>query len=206
VPAQFLGLARLFIRRADVAAAETIAWQGPMIAEVSKRLDRGVHQRPEQLDELERQFRAMNREDLLPGERSAVLIKRIRRKMSVLYVWTTGGNRTQDDWCPKGLPTHAWNSEETLDIFACRLEFTPKAMDIKTVIVASVGVHALGRRFQRGFRNSDNAIKGDLAVLMAEARKTGLSGDKDFSIPCADGEWHGEVMRMDDSQGVGDQH
>jgi hypothetical protein len=63
------------------------------------------------------------------------------------------------------------------------------------VPVAALPLHALARRYQRGWDNSDVAICADLRALAAPITGT-LAAGEDFNIAVADGAWVGNVSEI----------
>jgi hypothetical protein len=63
------------------------------------------------------------------------------------------------------------------------------------VPVATLPLHALARRYQRGWDNSDAAICGDLRALAAPHPET-LAAGEDFNVDVADGAWIGNVTEI----------
>jgi hypothetical protein len=63
--------------------------------------------------------------------------------------------------------------------------------------IASVPLHGLARRYQRGWTNSAAAIKADLCALATTPEHVFMAGG-DFSVPAADdGKWVGVVTEID---------
>jgi hypothetical protein len=80
----------------------------------------------------------------------------------------------------------------TLIIYSGR--FTSGHIDIESVPVSAVSLHALARRFQRSFDSSDQAVLRDLSLLGVNAKD--LLNASPFRQPAGDGAWHGETVTV----------
>jgi len=74
----------------------------------------------------------------------------------------------------------------------------PATFTEATRLVAGIGLHALGRRFERGSDRSDGAVLRDLTVF-GRAWPAAASAGGDFEIPAlgGGGRWRGAVMGLD---------
>jgi hypothetical protein len=59
----------------------------------------------------------------------------------------------------------------------------------RSVVVGQIGIHALGRRFQRGFDNTENGVLDDLSGFVGAFAKAMRNSAKEFEIAAADGVW-----------------
>jgi hypothetical protein len=83
-------------------------------------------------------------------------------------------------------------AELALSVIDNRFQIGGGKMDFQPITLAVVSLHALARRYQRGFTNDDGAILHDLRMiaLAAPAFVSGKGGD--ICIPAGDGNWFGE--------------
>jgi hypothetical protein len=66
-------------------------------------------------------------------------------------------------------------------------------------LLADVGLHALARRYQRGWAADDNAVLLDLAPLGSSWASTAKAGGEfRIAAPAGQGEWIGEVTAVKD--------
>jgi hypothetical protein len=80
----------------------------------------------------------------------------------------------------------------TLIIYSGR--FTSGHIDVESVPVSVVSLHALARRFQRSFDSSDEAVLRDLSFISSNAED--LLNTTRFRQPAGDGAWHGETLTV----------
>jgi hypothetical protein len=71
------------------------------------------------------------------------------------------------------------------------------AVDDQATIKVIVGLHALGRFFQRSFDNSTPSLIIALAALLDEKNRTRGRGKLDIDVPCAVGTWRGGAAKLD---------
>jgi hypothetical protein len=90
--------------------------------------------------------------------------------------------------------------EDSLSLIVYSGRFTSGHIDIESVPVSAVSLHALARRFQRSFDSSDQAVLRDLSLIGLNAKS--LFNTSPFHQPAGDGAWHGEVVtvRTNDSR------
>jgi hypothetical protein len=77
------------------------------------------------------------------------------------------------------------------------VEFDEQAIASRFVSLASVSLHALARRYQRGWDKSDTAIFADLAVLAHDFREAVTLPR--FAVAVSKGAWVGEPMNAGES-------
>jgi hypothetical protein len=83
-------------------------------------------------------------------------------------------------------------------ITGCRLEHGAKGLVIEPVDFASVGFHALGRRYERGRDRSRIAMLADLAVLAVTAidHSGKHTEEMQFRVPVQRGYWLGVLAEV----------
>jgi hypothetical protein len=77
------------------------------------------------------------------------------------------------------------------------VEFDEQAVASRLVSLAAVSLHALARRYQRGWDTSDTAIFADLAVLAHDFRQAVMLPR--FAVAVSGGTWVGEPMNAGES-------
>jgi hypothetical protein len=78
---------------------------------------------------------------------------------------------------------------------------TPAAFECKRHAIAALGIHALARRYQRGFDNTDHAIKTDIAELALNTSRLLGAESQTFAISCPSGQWVGAIETASLSSG-----
>ena len=94
-------------------------------------------------------------------------------------------------------PQHWGVAERGLIVDGITLEVRPFMcrLDISTLV--HLGLHALGRRLQRGVDASEAAVLGDIRVLAQAHHTIADRGEgADFSVPVLGGSWRGSVERV----------
>jgi hypothetical protein len=186
---EFIGRARALKSRLDNAAhASEAAMQaifGPAAADYRRRSRKaGSSLRPETLLEIERDWHKIPTDGGL-----GVTTKRDRRSLFIEDVRIAPATITNEIW---GGPDQR---ETCLCIVRITLEISPKRVAWRTATIASLGLHGLARRFQRGFDISDQAVLHDLGLLATAAR--GLIKEapgSEFTVPTpSGGSWRGSV-------------
>jgi hypothetical protein len=84
--------------------------------------------------------------------------------------------------------------EHSLALIVYSGRFTRGHIDIESVPLSAISLHALARRFQRSFDSSDQAVLRDLLVLSSNAEE--LLNTTTFCQPAGDGAWHGECVAV----------
>jgi hypothetical protein len=78
---------------------------------------------------------------------------------------------------------------------------TPAAFECKRVAIATLGIHTIARRFQRGFNNTDRAIQIDISELALNVSRLLDAEGQTFAIPCPSGQWVGAIETVSLSGG-----
>jgi hypothetical protein len=140
--------------------------------------------RAEQLIDAERQFRFQ----VPAGARLALKVERDKSGLRIEEFRVAAGQFRFCSWTDGA-------SDADVGIVRVILEATAwGAVGATGVIVASISLHALGRRFQRGFNNTDEAILLEMRELaLWHAGIVEVWGN--FAIAGDGGTWCGEVAR-----------
>lgn len=186
VPFEFLGLARAFRARIGAEDAEVGRTIQGIVKPLQARRTRSATFRPEALVDAERQYR------MLPSTgRLALRIERDKRGLLIEEFRCAAG---QFKFC-------WWDSDATdPDIGVVKVHLRAHAWGVVGVtanIVVSVSLHALARRYQRGFNTTDEAILSDLRDL-ALRHDSIVEAFGEFSVACDGGHWVGEVAETAD--------
>jgi hypothetical protein len=141
--------------------------------------------RPADLIDAERQFRALPSAGRLP-----LKIERDKHGLKIQELRCAAGKIRFAEWA---------NDASDPDIGIMRIELTAVSWGPAFVagdLIASLSLHALARRYQRGFDTSDAAILSELrAMAMCHADIVETLGD--FAIAGDGGCWVGEVGLRD---------
>lgn len=185
VPAEFIGRARAFRARVgaeDAAVGQTIL---KIMRPLERRRKRSATFRPEQLIDAERQFR-----QLPSAGRLALKIERDKRSLRIEEFRVAAGQFRFCSWTDGA-------TDADIGVVKVNLSAVPWGpVGATGNIVASVSLHALARRFQRGFNTSDEAILSELRELAV--RHVAIAAAlADFSVACDGGSWVGEVAKID---------
>jgi hypothetical protein len=163
VAVEFKGKARAFMRRRVKESTQFVQTANSLDAKIRKRLDRGSTIRPEMMLDYERALRDRN-----PNPHTYFWDRRQAEMcmldsyycMSRIRAAGWGGPRIDS---PEEM-THL-NSEDSLDLHTGATRITREMLETRDHCALTVGLHALGRRMQRGFDCSDEAILVDLDHL-----------------------------------------
>jgi len=189
VPAEFVGLARQFLREVDaddLAAANAL---NPLLRPVAARQAREPrkHLRDGTLHRVEAAWRAIPRRFRLIFDTK---IDKRGRIGWLLEVGIAPCNLTSDDWV----------AHEPGALIMAHWFCAPRSGRLPSIVtLGTIGMHALARRFQRGRDRSHEAVLNDMLYL-AEAQTDQLHGKErfpdgtPFRIPVPHGLWAGEAM------------
>jgi hypothetical protein len=197
VSPEFTGMARSFLIEAEKSFLSLKAELEPIRYEMAKRLARRTQIRGEHIDEFER---------ILNTPRFCSLSRHPLNR--------DRGSRKLRGFCGLVGKTQAWkqswtSKEVVAELGVLWVDIRPHKMLITPTSVASVSLHALSRRMQRGFSTDREAVVDDLRtiVLQADAVYETLyhrvsqpdfvqrepTIDWQFAIKCRDGAWFGHV-------------
>jgi hypothetical protein len=187
VPAEFVGLSRLFRERMTNAAdvSNTIMRRICRSAHDTNNIRKGRGLRPDTLADLCRAWRAVP-----SGNRISLAISHQRRHCEIVDVRILPAMMTNN-----GRPSDT--AEAAVTIVAISLTASPEMLLTTSPTVATASLHALARHFQRARRTGDTALITDLGLL-ATAR---IAAPGPFSVATDNwGAWHGEVGSFTDAQ------
>ncbi len=71
------------------------------------------------------------------------------------------------------------------------------AVEDRTEVAAIVGLHALGRFYQRSFGDGERSLILALAALLDEKNRIRGRGRFDIDVSCAAGTWRGGTAKLD---------
>ena len=190
VPAEFIGRARAFRARIGAEDAEVGQTIQRIVAPLIARRRHKQTFRPEHLIVAERQFR-------LQVPAAARLTLKIERDRHGLRIEEFRAAAGEFRFC-------SWNSDAVdADVGVVRVVLDATAwqpLSFSGTIVVSVSLHALARRYQRGFDTTDDAILAELRDMAL--RHAGIvEAWGDFSIACDGGSWVGEVAKVEIGEG-----
>jgi hypothetical protein len=191
VSSEFMGLARHYIQRTTNLAALRDAAIYARFAEIDKRLAGGHVVRRESFFEILRMLRLLSAENRFALHH----LKVGAHGLTILEAYLGGSRGAYEKWGGVVAPNkmNAYNSELTVDVMVSRIALSPRQCGYEDECVASVGHHALARRFQKGFDNSADAIKEDLGRLLLNAED--LRSKSKFYLECrSGGAWVGNTV------------
>jgi hypothetical protein len=177
VPHEFVGQARLFCARFASAAKTASAAVLQIGADARAIVQRRPTWRSEHLSGFERQWR-----QTIPDEgRIGLEIERSKRALIIAELRLTRSSYKDIRWS-QPFPENS----VSLMLCTCRLT-TPAAFEIKRQAIATLGIHAIARRYQRGFDNTDRAILTDISELALNASQLLGANSQTFALPCPSG-------------------
>lgn len=183
VPAEFAGHARVFRNRILANDDRVGPAIGAITAYARDVLRRRHTYRPEHFKHLERAWRLT-----IPDMgRLAYAAKQGRDSLTI----------ADTRICSSTFHKAAWMSdfgEHSLTLIIYSGRFTSGHIDIESVPLSTVSLHALARRFQRSFDSSDQAVLRDLSLISRNAND--LLNTSSFRQPAGDGAWHGETVTV----------
>jgi hypothetical protein len=186
VPAEFVGLARQFRREADREEGEIIAALDPIIEPINQRL----HRYPE------RQLREGVFRHLadvwqsLPHDYQLAFRARTDprgRRGQIIEVRVHAVTMLSDKWDPDAI-------EPTISLTSHCVE-VPLVDRPATQTIASISLHALARRYERGCDRAHHAVLDDLrSIIRANINdEKSHPTDQPFRIPTQRGVWVGQT-------------
>lgn len=100
----------------------------------------------------------------------------------------------------EGFDEWAGASEPALVVMVVGVDLRRDHLDAKKAVLATIGLHALARRFQRGFDTSDEALFSEFRAIAAVANDI-IDAREVFRIQVPDGVWAGAVASVTDERG-----
>jgi hypothetical protein len=174
VSAQARGLARDFIRRADVDTTRHMG-QLKKILRPGLALDDGT------VTEAARAWEAA------PFGFRLAFTNELQEEGGLVWeVAVQGAPRSEITW--------AGDPEPSIVFRVTCLLATSTGTKLKTVFPVSVGLHALGRRMERGGKPQDDRLLQDLRVLLPWVSPPVEAVGRDVRISAQEGEWCGRIV------------
>jgi hypothetical protein len=193
VPYEFVGQARLFCARIDVASKTASAAVMQIGTDARAIVQRRPTWRGEHFSGFERQWR-----QTIPDEgRIRLEIERSKRALIISELRLARATYEDIRWSQP-------SPEASVCLMLCTFRLTtPAAFESKRLAIATVSIHAIARRYQRGFDNTDRAIQADISELATNGSQRLGSGaeNQTFAIPCHSGQWVGTIETVRLSSG-----
>jgi hypothetical protein len=179
-PRQFIGLARALraeITAEDAAATVTIE---RLVRPLYTRAQRHPVPRPDELAGVARAWR-----ELIPaGARLALSVAVKRKSIALDELRVSAIDFRFLNWSTADF-------EPGLAIIHVRLRIAPKTgFEFESPIIACASIHALARRYQRGFDTSRAAVLGDVGAL------ANLPAGDNWELAVRDGRWVGVTATL----------
>lgn len=183
VPHEFIGQARLFCARIDAAAKLASATVLQICADARAVVQRRPTWRAEHFSGFERQWH-----QTIPDEgRIRLEIARSKRALTITEFRLTRSSYEDIRW------SHPF-PEDSVGLMLCTFQLTtPAAFECKRLAIAILGIHAIARRYQRGFDNTDRAIQTDISELTMNVCRLQDADGQSFAIQCPSGQWVGSI-------------
>jgi hypothetical protein len=187
VPREFIGRARDLLKRLGEADARIEPAVRAVMMPLLRRLDRRPVLRRDMLIDAERRWR-----NLVPafGRLAMEVDGENLRSPCFIELRVVRGVSRRATWPDEG-------QEPGVLVGWHAVEFDERAMASWFVSLASVSLHALARRYQRGWDTSDTAIFAELAVLAHDFRQAVALPR--FAVAVPGGAWVGEPMNAGES-------
>ena len=188
VPAEFMRQARYFRDGLMSVSLECSARMNAIVAPLLARWRRSPIPRPETLLDAARAWRA------LPDfGRLDLTVTTGKRQLHIHELRVSASDFRAADWTV---------DEPGLSVLGVVLEVAPHRCVFDILSLATVSLHALARRYQRGFAITDAAIMHDLHML-AKAH-AGLAGgaatEFEVAVPSG-GRWVGNLLDVTNTKG-----
>jgi hypothetical protein len=186
VPAEFIGKARAF--RMAVAAEHPRAIA--TIDRIGQPLRAQVRLRQTPTASGLARAAAAWRSQVPAAGRLDLVIKQAASRLAITETRVGPAEFRFDFWSEGVAETAILITRTTLAVSGGQFKFD-------TILLASVSLHALARRYQRAFDNSDAAVGADLFALASSLSGAVDAGDE-FAVPLGDGRWVGNVTEIED--------
>jgi hypothetical protein len=182
VPVEFIGLARQFRNKVVAEEQAFLADIGPMVAPLRPRPRFRPVPRQALLKILGRAWR-----DSEPLGRLDLVVKYVKPRLDLIDIRAVPAKVYCESW--------PGDDEPALAIIVDHLGIAPPApLRESSTMLASLGLHALARRFQRGADRSDDAVKADLLALAHAAPDAVIDGGEFEIATPSGGRWVGAVV------------
>ena len=185
VPIEFIGRARAFRSAAVARHAEAVAATDRLAMPLQARFRLRQAPGPGAYARVARAWP----EQVPAAGRLDIAISATPARLAIVEIRTAPGTFRFDGWGAAAIETVLVVGRMTLRASPGRFVFDP-------ALVAAVPLRALARRYQRGFDNTDAAIRADLRALAMPAPEI-LDQGGEFTVPLADGCWVGEVAEIE---------
>ena len=87
--------------------------------------------------------------------------------------------------------------EPGLVVMQNRLDLLPRSAEFQPTAIATISLHALARRFQRGYGDDEQTVLGDIGGLVPVAADLIAAGPAPVRVPAlSGGKWSGEVAML----------
>jgi hypothetical protein len=182
VPAQFLGLARAYRARLAAQDADTASRFDAVAGALRSCLMRRPTVRPERLTDAARAWQ----NNTGPGRLRLEIVKSTKT-LDVREIRVTAAVGRFDGWAKDV-------TEPGIAIIGLQLEVGRRRFRFDDAMLVGLSLHALARRFQRGFDNSAGALAEDFRALAAMVTDTVLDSGGGVEIAVSGGRWAGVVM------------
>jgi hypothetical protein len=191
VPHEFVGQARLFCARIDAAAKTASAAVMQIGADACAIVQRRPTWRGEHFSGFERQWR-----QTIPDEgRIGLEIERSKRALIISELRLTRASYEDIRWSQP-------SPQNSVCLMLCTFRLTtPAAFECKRLAIAALGIHAIARRYQRGFDNTDRAMRTDISELALNFSRLLGAESETFAIPCHSCQWVGAIETVRPSSG-----
>jgi hypothetical protein len=187
VPVEFVGLARRYRSKIAVAHSHAEPAAERLIEPYRPRSGFEPWPRLTMLERLSRRWRA-----LPTGNRVPSASRYAAGKVEIADLWLT----------PARISLPTWADDELALCLTLRvIEIAPPDFSDTSLTVATVGLHALARRYERGVGRTDAAVLRDLLALgpgYLSTFREEVEAGADFAIPLpCGGIWIGAATELD---------
>jgi hypothetical protein len=190
VPHEFVGRARVLLRRLEAAEPEYVATMATIMLPLRDRHRRHAKLAAGDTMAAEKAWR----EKLPAFGRIAIETKSSRVNLHVRELRAFARTENFQGW--------TGSVEPAVALLLIGIELRRHRLQATKSTVATVGIHALARRFQRGFDTTDETIFAEFRAIAGVSPGITDAGT-DFRIPVSDGVWAGGVATVtDDTKNV----
>lgn len=189
VPAEFVGLARVFRNQVGEAAYGLAERTAPLLGPLRRACEVQRRPRPSELALVAREWRG------LPG--AALLSSRAQAWRHRLLIEDVRV-------CPSTLQEADWPTPEPgIMVTSLVVNIAPRQFSIGARFVAHVFLHAMARRLERGVPCDTAALKADLALLAEHVGALGPAAEdlETLDVPATGGVWIARMVETDDHEG-----
>lgn len=191
VPREFLGRARQFRDRVLAADAMTTAVLDRVYDPLALRARRNPRPRPELIAAASRTW-ALEMPDF--GRLGVRRVRKLTQTLTISEARLCAGRLRKDGWVEG-------ETDPGLGVTFVKLEVGESLCHLSTEVIATVGLHAVGRWFQRaGADNSEAALVADFGRLAGEYGRilddhARCPSERRFLVRVPNGAWAGTLAR-----------